>query len=34
MNWESFIIGAMSVNILWTVIHWFFPRKPIEKELK
>jgi len=27
MNWEHFIAGAMTMNILWTLIHWWFPRK-------
>ena len=27
MNWDSFIAGAMAMNILWTLIHWWFPRK-------
>ena len=27
MNCDSFIAGAMAMNILWTIIHWWFPRK-------
>jgi uncharacterized membrane protein SpoIIM required for sporulation len=27
MNWEYFIAGAMTMNILWTLIHWWFPRE-------
>ena len=40
MNWEHFIAGAMTMNILWTLIHWWFPRERkakdelIEKELE
>jgi hypothetical protein len=24
---EQFIAGAMTMNILWTIIHWWFPRE-------
>jgi uncharacterized membrane protein SpoIIM required for sporulation len=27
MNWEHFIAGAMTMNIFWTLIHWWFPRE-------
>jgi hypothetical protein len=33
MNWEHFIAGAMTMNILWTLIHWWFPRERKAKYL-
>ena len=32
MNWDSFIAGAMAMNILWTIIHWWFPRERKTKQ--